>query len=767
MNRTNLLTALAVALISPVTCLGRDYHSFLRDKGTGEEIAIATVVLLASDSTTVAAITSDTTGAFTISGEGARWLQVTHLSYQTLRLELTEARLPDTLYMEQKAEMLNEVVATAERPVMKLVEGGIPSYDIDLLFANSPVTTAYEMLGRLPGMAMVNGVPQLVGTSGYTLVMNGKPSAIPQDQLLEMLKTTPVQMVASVEISYAPIARYRAKSPSINVVLKTHSKDRRLSGLSGQLFANYVNQYYDRYSCGGNIVYSAPSGISLTANYSGSANQSRTDLSFDTAPFGQLTKGAEINNVGDIRSQKHNAFAELGYEKDKRSISLTYYGSFIPTTRNSQHDRLMTDSPERLQEGDRATNHVALEYTYDELLVGAFYTHYRDHAETTYGVDRQPMPDFATHYLSDQTSQVAGAHIDNSHRWESGWTVEYGSKVSYSDTKNRQEFLVRAGETIAQKPTELQNRELLADVYAGVSGDITTRVSAGLTLVADYAKYYDREETFQIIPQAHVTYVTEGAQHILQFNLQSEKTFPSYWELEPFVTIQGAYQQWEGNPELRPFVDYSSQLTYILKQKYIFFLGNNYAPNYFSQQIYLDPNQSKIIYKTWNWDYYNSLSLGAVIPVSPTSWWSCQAVVNGQLNSVKMDVPFEDLYEKTKPMLFASLNNDFTLGKGISLGLDGSVVHGGTQGYYGFSDMWTLTARAKWTSADKKWTVTLRGYDLLNSAIPKIKADYGVHRFDFQPFSMNRSVRLDLRYTFGGFKTEKKPTQLKTDRFGI
>lgn len=230
-----------MTLLTGLTCLATDYRTLLRDKSTGEAVAGATALLMAPDSTTIAVVVSDAEGAVRLSGEGASCLRISHLMYHPLTVDLVGETLPDTLRLEPRSELLEGLVVSAERPVMKLLEGGISSYDVELLFEKSPVSTAYEMLCRLPGMREEGGVPVLTGVSGFTLVMNGKPSSLPQDQLLEQLKSIPVSLVASAEISYTPIARYRAKGASVNIVLKHQSRERVSSGLSAQLFGTYTS----------------------------------------------------------------------------------------------------------------------------------------------------------------------------------------------------------------------------------------------------------------------------------------------------------------------------------------------------------------------------------------------------------------------------------------------------------------------------------------------------------------------------------------------
>ena len=91
---------------------GETYRGQLRDRVTEEPISMATVILLSADSTVVSTTLSSDGGTFELSGEGAHWLQVNHLAYQTLRVSL-DAPLPDVLYMDQATGELGEVVVKA------------------------------------------------------------------------------------------------------------------------------------------------------------------------------------------------------------------------------------------------------------------------------------------------------------------------------------------------------------------------------------------------------------------------------------------------------------------------------------------------------------------------------------------------------------------------------------------------------------------------------------------------------------------------------
>lgn len=57
---------------------------------------------------------------------------------------------------------------------------------------------------------------------------------------------------------------------------------------------------------------------------------------------------------------------------------------------------------------------------------------------------------------------------------------------------------------------------------------------------------------------------------------------------------------------LKPSTDYSVNLNYILKNKYIFSLAYDYEPDLFQQLAYQSTERLTLIYKTLNWDYQQS-----------------------------------------------------------------------------------------------------------------------------------------------------------------
>lgn len=86
-------------------------------------------------------------------------------------------------------------------------------------------------------------------------------------------------------------------------------------------------------------------------------------------------------------------------------------------------------------------------------------------------------------------------------------------------------------------------------------------------------------------------------------NISSDKVYPSYWEMQNNVNQLNSYAEIQGNPSLRPYDDYSGQLSYIFKNKYILTFYVNYSDDYAVQLPYQATDRLALIFKTQNMDY--------------------------------------------------------------------------------------------------------------------------------------------------------------------
>lgn len=170
--------------------------------------------------------------------------------------------------------------------------------------------------------------------------------------------------------------------------------------------------------------------------------------------------------------------------------------------------------------------------------------------------------------------------------------------------------------------------------------------------------------------------------HILQLSVSSDKTYPSYWEMQNTVSYLNGYTEIQGNPDLRPSRLYSAQLNYILKNKYIFTLYANYIDNNFNQLPYQSSERLVLIYKTLNFDYSSKLGLNVMIPFKAGSVLDSRLTLNGYYDKMKCDNYHDISFNKDNLAFYAELNNTFNISSKptINAEVSGSYITRNIQG---------------------------------------------------------------------------------------
>ncbi|GHV31109.1 hypothetical protein FACS1894177_04960 [Bacteroidia bacterium] len=96
-----------------------------------------------------------------------------------------------TIFLSEKENILNEVLIKGERPMVQVING-LMTYDMERLVENKIVNNAYESLLQLPGVMEQSDQLMLIGANSLTVIINGKPTTMTTEQLMQFLKNMPV-----------------------------------------------------------------------------------------------------------------------------------------------------------------------------------------------------------------------------------------------------------------------------------------------------------------------------------------------------------------------------------------------------------------------------------------------------------------------------------------------------------------------------------------------------------------------------------------------
>ena len=254
---------------------------------------------------------------------------------------------------------------------------------------------------------------------------------------------------------------------------------------------------------------------------------------------------------------------------------------------------------------------------------------------------------------------------------------------------------------------------------------------------------------------------------MLQLGVSSTTSYPEYWAVQDFITYSnGGYDQIVGNPELKPSHEYQANLTYVLKNKYVFTGWFSYTDDHFMQTLYQRPDELTETFRWVNFDFQQQAGLMAAVPLKLGSWYSGNFTAMGIWMKHK-DSDFYDIpFDRSKLLGIFSLKNEFTISKNpeIVLSLNGQVQTKAIQGNYDLPAAGRVDAAVQLRFLKNK-RATLKVY--CNDIFETSHIDPYI-RFRGQDFNMKmssfRHVGVTFSYAFGSYK-EKEHKEVDTSRF--
>ena len=744
------IVILTVSLIVAATRLAaQEVKGRVADKDQ-RPIEGATVVMQTPDSVFVDGVTTDSLGCFVFHRTLKRYrLIFQHLLYKSVVKDYDAAGDMGVMTMdEQDAYALGEVVVSAERPLVK-AENGALTYDVEALAEKTTASNAYEALTRLPGVWEQGGSLSLIGAGSVTVVLNGRPSSMSGEQLANLLKNTPVGNVEKAEVMYSAPAKYRVRGAVINLVLKNRKSEEPF--LRGEVGADFTQA---RYAQGSGRMSLSFGTRKVTADVLYAADYTRRRTSYDfishhmldgvVHEVEQYNTGLRRNLTHNIRSLRrkltHNIRTSLDYQiTENDHLNMAYTAAVTPNIKTVENSTGTLSESSNVRKGDEQMHNFNLDYTARwGMNVGLDYTSYsypsvQEFSNRAGNVEQE--------FLADSRQRI--------NRWN----------------KSAQLYHAQDGNDMSSLNSDTELDERTYNFYGGLEKAFGERLSFSLSVAGEYYRLagYDR---WAVYPSLQLNYVP-SASHIFQLSFSSDKAYPDYWSMQDATSYLNGYAKVVGNPALRPSTDYTADLTYILKSKYIFSLYYTHVKDLFAQLAYQSLDELTMIYQTVNYDYEQNFGLSVILPFTVGSFWNSRLTLNGSY--------FRDVCRDYHAIGFdncvwrgiAMLNNTFRLSSkpAISLELNGLYVSPSVQGNYDLSSIWKVDAGLKWTSADKKAELRLSGNDLFNSATPNARVNDRGQRFEINQHADSRSFSLSFTYKFGGYKA-KEHKDVDTSRFG-
>lgn len=719
----------------------------------------ATVVLQQADSSYVDAVISTEDGTFTFNKQPEIYhLIIQHLLYQTKQIIGNTPNI-GIIQLEPKDYALSEVVVKGERSLVKVKDGRL-RYDLAMLSEKQVINNAYEALTKLPGVQENNGTLALAGANTLTVVLNGKPTTMNTEQLKTLLLNTPVNRIDKAEVMYSAPPELHVRGAVINIVLK-RSRD---YSFQGELNTHYRNQYFSSGGMNGNFRFSTPK-MAFDVMYS--ANDIKKMEYMDL--YSQHTLNNEVYDIfqnEQLRSKywEHSIRTAFEYNfNEKKHLNMAYTGSYTPNQYNNSLTKGNFQCGNVDKYMDTQMHNVSLQYASGfGLEMGGDYTRYTSDNHQSLQTTYQDEGKASFSLIGGQKIDRYSIYADQKHKLSHSWEIGYGVSYRFTKDYDSQIYSDVTGD-IKTSNTSANLKEQTTNFYISLSKNYAKGTSLSISATGEYYTIGSYHK-WAIYPQASLTYM-KTPKHIFQVSLSTDKTYPSYWDMQSSVTYLNGYTELQGTPGLRPMTAYNLNGSYILKQKYIFNLFVMHTSDYFAQAPYQSSERLALIYKNMNWNFMRMWGANIIIPFKTGNWYDTRLTMMGMQTYQRCDKFFDIPFKRKKWMFMLSLDNTFKVNKSLSFEVNGNMQTPFIQGTFDLASLFNLTAGLKWNFAKDRCSLTARCNDIFNTSVPEMKVRFKGQHLDLNNSFYSRSVSLNFSYRFGGFK-KKKTKEVDTTRFG-
>lgn len=720
------------------------------------------VIMQTTDSVFVDAICSDSLGHFSLNSELNEFRLITqHLMYETEECVFSNTN-EITIHLKEKNNVVEEVVVMGERQTMKILDGKI-SYNMPLLLEGKVVSNVYDAILQLPGVREQNDLLILPGTTGVTILVNGQMTSMPTANLIAALKMVPYDQIQSAEIMYSTPPQYHIKGAAINIVLKGGNAN---EGLQGQVNTAYTQKHYANYNAGATILYSTRK-LSADLNYSYNLNHTNNgvDIFSNHLYEGNIHKIEQFNR-GNRKANEHNIRLGLDYkltEKDKLGL---VYNSQLTTgmDKNEYSDGTFSNSYNHKEELKPIQMHnILLNYSSGfGLKTGIEFTSFNDKNNQAF-IEKKKGKEYSFDAVSKQKINRYRFYVDQSSSIKT-WTFNYGVQYMFASDHSSQRYHTLTGIDMSSSNMDNTLKEYTGNIYLGFEKTFGDRLSLSASFSGEYYNLGDFNE-WTLFPAMEATYSISPI-HMLMFSLSSDKVYPNYWELHGGTSYLNGYAELQGNPLLKPYREYSGQLSYILKSKYIITGYYNYMKDFSYQLPYQSSERLALIYQTLNFDYKQVVGMNIILPFQVNKILDTRLTLNGFYDKVKSR-EFHDISFKNDNIVFYSqLDNAINVSSkpNIKIELAGSYITKNIQGPADLSSLWKVDAGVKWSFWNNMAELRLKGTDLFNTWVPDMVMKYNNQDLKMNIIPDSRAILISFTLKLGDFKPSYK--NIDASRFG-
>ncbi len=564
-----------------------------------------TVGLKTDKNIPVKSVLTGSDGKFSFAGVNAGKYSIVVVSVgykqKNIPLDLTENKDIGSIYISASSTKLNEVIVTADRPLIKQDIDKI-SYDLQA-DPESKVNSVLEMMRKVPLLSLdADDNIQLKGSGNYKILINGKPSGMVDKNPKDILRSMPASSIQNIEVITNPPSKYDSEGLAGIINIVTNKKiDNGYNGsvnfnqrfpVGGPGFGGSFTFKQGKFGAsgyGGTNLYSSPATASINNRIT--TGVSPTDL------FQNTSRDFESNNA--------YLGTELSFEIDSLNLVSGQFGfnngkyntnssskSLLSGTSGIMQGYDIINVGESLRDGwDAALNYqLGFKKNKNRLLTFSyrFYT-YGDGQNNSLTASNRlnyTIPDYEQ--VNNGSSSEQTVQVDYIHPFKK-FTIEGGVKGIVRDNESDFQYNSLNASTGEFDPdpsrtNQFNNNQSIWGIYNSYQYNLKDwGFKAGLRLEttnvdADFVSTSSQIEQsyFNLIPSISVNRKFKNMSSLsLGYTQRIQR--PGIWNLNPFVDRSNPNFESTGNPALRPVLANNFQLNYSKFKKGSINIGMSYS----------------------------------------------------------------------------------------------------------------------------------------------------------------------------------------------
>lgn len=783
--------------LSTFICLGQySIKGTIKDE-EAQPIEAAVISLLnASDKKFIKAALSNDKGTFELRvKKGSYLIKISFLGFKeyvkTISVETSKNLGNITLI--SASENLDEVVIKTEKPMVQVMADKTV-FNVQNTI-NAAGDSGFDLLRKAPGIIVDNNDNVIVeGKTGVLFYVDGKPSVLRGEDLINYLKTIQSSDIESIEIITQPSSKYDAEGNAgiVNIVLK---RDKTL-GTNGTLGSGFTYGDFARY----NNSISFNNRNKKTSLYGTFSN--RVGRSFNFINLYRMQSNTIFDARTETESYNNSNNARFGfdyYANKKSTFGIILSGNFNNGDSDSNSRTPITPvgntTPDQVLVAGSNTNRDVsnlygnLNYKYKDkkgyslnvdVDMGRYNSDRNNLQPNTYynGDESIVLNEVINYMVTPITINLLTSKIDYEQNLGKG-KLGLGAKFSRINTQNEFDFFDRInGQDMINldRTNDFAYDEQINAAYVNYSRKYKKlTIQAGLRmentssdgqLTSSQTNNNDRVKRNYTdwFPSGGLTYqVNQKNSVALVYSRRIQR--PNYQSLNPFEYKIDELSFSKGNPFLQP--QYTDNIRFSHTYKYTLTTSVSYSfIKDYSAQITeaVGANQNFLIAR--NVANQRVVNLGLSYPTRFYKWWSVYVSVNAYRSM--FEATNEDFNAISRNTLSLYAQNTFKLPNKWRAEVSGwyssPSIWGGT---YETRSLGSLNLAVQKKFMDDKMTLRLAVNDVLYTSPWRGDTRFGNLSIMGDGGNDSRQFRVNLTYNFGRNeirKARKRDTGIEDEK---